>query len=151
VVRVSPARKPPPLRFISDTARPALDTPGAADQSFDAEDSDEALVRPPAGCSSIQRRIGTWLQNKTRCPGTLIAIFYLLKLRTWISSVVRRLLLLSMSSRASVRHPYKVTISILSRQLYGPEPGNALVTLRDGVASCMTTRKGTSRFLSICI
>lgn len=153
VVRVSPARKPPPLRFISEAARAALDTPGAADRSFlDAEDSYEALVRPPVGCSSTQRRTGAWLQNKAHCPGTLIAIFYMLKLRTWVGSVVRSLLLLPIYSGACARHLCEGTISILSRRnsmaLSLQRPRHAAGWCNDeGDNMC----KGTPRFLSVCI
>jgi hypothetical protein len=86
IVMVSPARKAPIVRADTEAAQAAL---GTAAMDMDVDESDEALARPPAGCSARQQRLGQWLQRRAHLPSTLLAVFYLLKLRTWIGMLVR--------------------------------------------------------------
>ena len=85
-VLVCPTRKPPPQALIPADAAGVLDTSRAAD--VDDELSDEALARPPPGCSARQRQIGCWLQQRARFSKTLLAVYYSLKLRAWLGLLV---------------------------------------------------------------
>lgn len=86
-VLVCPTRKPPPRSLIPSDAAGVLETTSAADADDDF--SDEALARPPPGCSARQRHIGRWLQHRARFSKSLLAIFYALKLRAWVGLLVR--------------------------------------------------------------
>jgi hypothetical protein len=82
VVTVSPARKAPNVPRGTPEAQAALGHAPAGDEA-------DELLLPPASCGGMQHSIGEWLRRRARCPRTLLAVFYLLKLRTWATILVR--------------------------------------------------------------
>jgi hypothetical protein len=94
-VLVSPARKPPNVALNAQGEAVVFNTRGEAalvgaghDDNDEDDFSDAALAKPMPGCSDVQIKIGAWLQHKARCPHSLLAIFYTVKLRAWISLLV---------------------------------------------------------------